>query len=71
MELIQAFCRWRRPNSVNIYARLGARDNGTWLLRAQAQHAGSPITRNLPRLDYGGVIEALSGAMEAWDCNGR
>ena len=65
MELIQALCRWRSPKSVNIYARLGARDYGTWLLRAQTQHADSSTTRNLPRFDYDGIIEALSGAVDA------
>ena len=71
MELIQALCRWRSPKSVNIYARLGARDYGTWLLRAQSQHSDSSTTRNLPRFDYDGIIENLSGTMEAWDGNGR
>ena len=71
MELIQALCRWRSPKSVNIYARLGARDYGTWLLRAQTQHADSSTTRNLPRFDYDGIIEALSGAVDAFDGNNR
>ena len=57
--------------SVNIYARLGARDYGTWLLRAQTQHADSSTTRNLPRFDYDGIIDALSGAVDAFDGNNR
>ena len=70
MELIQALCRWRSPKSVNIYARLGAQDYGTWLVRAQAEHADSSTTRNLPRFDYDGIVEALSGSIDAWDGDG-
>lgn len=71
MEFIQALCRWRSPKSVNIYGRLGVRVYGTWLLRAQTQHADFSTTRTLPRFDYDGIIEALSGTVNAWDGNGR
>ena len=67
MEMIQALCRWRSPKSVGIYARLGATDYGTWLNEAQRQHTDASTTRNLPRLDYDGIIASLAGPMETWD----
>ena len=67
MEMIQALCRWRSPKSVNIYARLGASDYGTWMNEAQLQHTDASTTRNLPCLDNDGIIATLAGPMEAWD----
>ena len=63
MELIQAMCRWRSPQSVHIYARLGPADYGRWVLRAQRQHTDSLTAANLPRYDYDGIVQILSGAV--------
>ena len=60
MALIQAICRWRSISSIEVYARLGAADYGTWVLRIQSQRVDATTARNLPRLDYDGIVAALA-----------
>ena len=60
MQMIQALCRWRSPKSVEIYARLGPGDYGRWLIRACQQRTDAITARNLPRVDYDGVITAVA-----------
>jgi hypothetical protein len=60
-ELIQALCRWRSTKSLEIYARLGPADYGRWVLRASQQRTDAVTARNLPRIDYDGVVGVLSG----------
>jgi len=67
MEMIQALCRWRSPKSVEIYARLGPSDYGTWLTKAQRQRTDASTSRNLPRRDYDGIIATLAGPIETSD----
>ena len=65
MELIQALCRWRSPRSVGIYARLGPADYGHWVLLAQRQQTDAVTARNLPRIDYDGIVGFLSGVADS------
>ena len=67
MELIQALCRWRSPKSVGIYARLGPADYGRWILLAQRQQTDALTARNLPRIDYDGIVGLLSGVADSLD----
>jgi hypothetical protein len=66
-ELIQALCRWRSTKSLEIYARLGPADYGRWVLRASQQQTDAVTARNLPRIDYDGVVGILSGMAEELD----
>ena len=59
MPLIQAIARWRSTQSIEIYARLGAKDYGTWVLRVQTQAVDVSTVRNLPRLDSDGVVALM------------
>ena len=59
MPLIQAIARWRSTQSIEIYARLGAKDYGTWVLRVQKQAVDVSTVRNLPRLDSDGVVALM------------
>jgi len=38
--------------------------------KGQAEHADSSTTRSLPRFDYDGIVEALSGSIDAYDGDG-
>jgi hypothetical protein len=60
-ELIQAMCRWRSVKSLELYARLGPTDYGRWVIKASQQRTDSVTARNLPRIDYDGVVGILGG----------
>ena len=67
-DQIMALCRWRSPGSVAIYARMGPKDYGNWVLKAQAATVDATTSRNLPSFDYDDLVTILNdGAALNWE----
>jgi hypothetical protein len=61
-------CRWRSPGSVSIYARMGPKVYGNWVLKALAANADATTSRNLPSFDYDALYTILNdGAALNWE----
>lgn len=65
-ELIQAMCRWKSKESLDIYARLNVEEYGLWVMKAQAASITSVQTRSLPQLDDANMAAVLEQLAE-WE----
>ena len=61
--LIQAICRWRSTKSIEIYARLGPKDYGRYVLEIERQAVDAITTQRLhgTRIDYDNIVALLDG----------
>ena len=61
--LIQAICRWRSTKSIEIYARLGPKDYGRYVLEIERQAVDAITTQRLheTRIDYDSIVAILDG----------
>ena len=60
VALIQAMCRWRSTNSIEIYARLGPADYWKWVTHIQSQAVDSITALRLPRIDWDSIVSSLN-----------
>jgi hypothetical protein len=65
-ELIQAMCRWKSKESLDVYARLNPETYGMWILKAQVADISSISTTNLPQFDDD-VCAAVLTQLADWE----